>query len=122
MKQPLCRYCGDPIRKRTRTVYLRERELQSHERSHGDYARYLRVDVLPSTIDECRKLTNHQVVSIKRHRDPERNAVSYFSEWDGESYTDEFFCNGEHARLFGYAAARKGMVMAAWQNAEKARS
>jgi hypothetical protein len=111
---PLCRFCGGAIRKRTRTVYLRDRDLQPHETS-GAYGRYLRVDTLPSTIDECRKLTNQEVVSSRRHHDPARKAIAFFSEWDGESYVDDYFCNGEHARRFGYVAAAAGHVMAAWQ-------
>lgn len=109
MLAPLCRYCGGPIKKTTRTVYLRDRPLQSHERE-SVYSRYIVVEKLPATIDECRKLTNHQVVSVKRHHDAERNAITFFSEWDGESYEDKFFCNGDHAKRFAYVMAGVGRV------------
>ncbi len=117
MPAPLCRYCGTPIKKKTVTVYLRARALESHEASHGDYARYLQVDKLPVTIGECRKLTNYSVVSVKCT--PDAKAISYFSEWDGQSYADKFFCTNNHAQKFGYAAAHSRMTTALYREALK---
>lgn len=113
MPGPLCRYCGEPIKKKTRTVYLRARELTPHEQGPHEFCSYVQVEALPATIAECRKLTNNQVVALKRTEDG--RAISYFSTWDGTSYVDDFFCNGDHARRFAYVFAKAGHATKAWQ-------
>ena len=99
--QPLCRYCGKAIAKYTTTHFIDRKDQQ-----------------LTSKAD-CQKLTNEKVVSVRygpRYQ-PDSHLLDYqhqdivwaYSTWDGESYADEFFCNGTHAKDFGYAAAR-------WEN------
>lgn len=102
-KQPYCRWCGKPIAKRTTNHCLWK---------FGTGVDYNN----PVTLDDCRKKTNEQVVSVKYsyYTDEEGNtsktmrSVYSYNTWDGESYVDEYFCNGQHARNLGYAAAAKG--------------
>jgi hypothetical protein len=105
---PRCRYCGGPIRKDVRTVWLHDRPLNEYERRDGGLTyRHLRVDTLPRTKAECQTLTNWTVLSVKRdYRNG--NVISRFGEWDGESYADPYFCNGDHARRFAYICAEAG--------------
>lgn len=109
MTQPLCRYCGKPIRKSTRHNYV-VRARQPHMTDNA-FARYVVCDELPQTKAECQKLVNEQVVSVKRHYQVDKGIAS-FGTWDGESYVDKFFCNGDHARKFAYkcAAANKATI------------
>ena len=91
---PHCRYCGKPIPKYTNTHFF----------SWTD-------DAAPLSLADCQQLTNQQVVSV-RYGPSYRNGqctgrqIRVYSTWDGESYRDQFFCNDNHAKLFGYAAAR----------------
>jgi hypothetical protein len=107
-KQPACRFCGAPIAKFTESHSVAWRS--------GQVLR---------TIAECQALSNAQVVSVRYHErepwadpegrlevratSPEGRFVTGFSTWDGESYIDEFFCNGAHAKRFAYQCARKGL-------------
>jgi hypothetical protein len=125
--QPLCRYCGQGIRKHTERHYVRT------EKDRGGMPRDTKV--VPERIRskaECQKLTNEQVVSVQYSEDREYNPYSYesavkdryvssFTTWDGESWEDEFFCNGQHAAYFGYASARAGQAMPAYMKARNAR-
>ena len=114
MSAPLCRYCGEPIAKATRTVWLHDRPLTEHERCDGGMIfRHLFVEQLPPTIEDCRKLTNWEVLAVKRSR----GTVDLFSEWDGQSYKDQYFCKADHAKRFGYAAAASGQGMPAYNKA-----
>lgn len=123
-KPPLCRYCGKPIAKSTTHEYL-----VAPENSRFSAASTLgrRVDKLPQTKAEAQLLFNQQIVSVSRCRitvnfDTDEKADVGIDEvrlWDGKSYVDQFFCNGDHARRFGYAFARAGFGMAAWQSAIK---
>lgn len=114
--QPLCRYCGGKIGKWTRVVYLRGHFC--FRLRHDDiFSRSL--DATADDIRHCRILTNQKVVAVKRGTYAGQSCVVCFSEWDGESYRDEFFCNGDHARRFGYAAARAGYTMDKWRNAAR---
>ena len=117
MSAPLCRYCGVEIAKYTKTIYFRDRELHSYEREPHHGFGYIQVSEFPKDKAEAQRLINSgTIVSVRRSGDH----ISYVSVWDGHSYKDDYFCSGDHARLFGYAAARKGGVMAAWQEAYKA--
>ena len=111
--QPLCRYCGEPIRKYTNTISLRTRK-PGEDRLYPSF----QVATLPTTRAEAQRFTRngHQIVRVKRTR--RGNGISQFTTWDGESYVDEFFCNGSHARHFAYAAAQAGHRTKAY--AEKA--
>ena len=115
--QPLCRYCGKPIAKRTESVNFNERPSRPDLRG-----------IKPLSRAEAQRLVNGKIVSV-RWTVPKRlergefeptgepRFISQVGLWDGESYVDEFFCNGDHAKSFGYSAAQKGMVTAAWQAA-----
>lgn len=112
--QPLCRWCGTPIKKRTARVYLRKAIDPKYDRN-SMLSRYIPVgDNWPKDKADCQKLTNHQVTSVSYSplKDANFNVVGkkidQFGEWDGESYDDEFFCTGAHARLMGYGAAVGG--------------
>lgn len=135
--QPLCRYCGRAIRKRTELVRFGRAPCEV-ENSRGSAER-------PANRAEAQRYVNGQVVAVRystaAHEDAERGSdgatwsrscgattayrnvtvaryVDEASVWDGESYEDEFFCTGEHAKLFGYACAMEGSLsMKAWREA-----
>lgn len=106
--RPLCRYCGKPIAKRTTHVKFVD-ELKLHMKS-DTFIRY--VIGHPMTKAEAQALVNEVVVSVKHTFNPwssdHSEYVAEASLWDGESYVDEFFCNGSHAKLFAYSAAAGG--------------
>ena len=114
--QPLCRYCGKAIRKRTITVRLKP-EPTGNEHPMEGFSRYIFVgSTYPRTKAECQRLTNHAISAVRRYQPikgvgldwDEKTGESYieqFTEWDGESYNDEFFCTGECAKNFGYMIA-----------------
>jgi hypothetical protein len=111
---PLCRYCGKAIAKRTSTVVFGEAP-----RSRSGQVEYFTYrEERPKSKEEAQRLLNSQVVSVRYDVDyslpaEERERfVIRATTWDGEHYEDEFFCNGDHARLFGYAAARDKPMLA----------
>ena len=112
-QQPFCRMCGKPIPKFTVTVYVRG--AASRFDVVSSFARYTYVgNDLPKTIADCRRLTNGRVVSVRRRGEQ----ISQFSEWDGESYVDEYFHNSGCAIEMAYAAVRKHDLAAhAWTEA-----
>jgi hypothetical protein len=120
---PLCRYCGAKIRKRTGTVYFG----QETPRVDGSWTYR---SELPRSRDEAQRYTNETIVSVRwAHMDDDPRArrhgfefVDQVGTWDGESYVDEFFCNGEHAKRFAYVHARAGQATEAWVDAENART
>lgn len=102
--QPLCRYCGRKIAKSTTTIFCERTSTWQPK------------DDTPRTKADCERISNQPVVSVKYHHpvigyddsgEPIHGPrfVNYFSTWDGESYQDGYFCNGEHARNFAYAIA-----------------
>jgi hypothetical protein len=116
-KQPYCLWCHKRIPKTT-THHLTSKTTFEFTTS------------APVTLEDLKKLTNEQIVSVKYHYENEsyedmtpaeiyakryvrhvsgRRTIYAYTTWDGLSYKDEFFCNGEHARTFGYAAARHGL-------------
>lgn len=112
--QPLCRFCGKRIPKHTTRVYFGRRF-----GADSDWSRSI-PDHKPADRAAAQRLVNEQIVSTKwdwpkkiaaadyfdSGEDHEPNFISEVTVWDGESYQDEFFCNGDHAQRFGYAAAR----------------
>lgn len=129
--QPLCRYCGAAIKKHTVTVYIKA-EQGEHDRSYEGFNRYAYTTEKITSKDQCKKLTNYTVASVRWHRDkgthydnytrhPENDHIDLFTEWDGESYVDQFFCNGDHAKQFAYVMARAGHQSQASADAHKAR-
>lgn len=99
--QPFCRFCGGKIGKHTRTVWC-EGSLQVPTTS---YSRS--VDAAPKTRAECQTLTNGQVISVHKGYRPER-PIRSFSEWDGESYRDRYFCKDKCAISYAYSVAPMG--------------
>lgn len=108
--QPLCRFCGKPIKKATVIVYF--------DRDFGSMSRMVK-GVRPKTQAEAQRHVNETIVAVRwnrpktikasemTHRDQEIEPrwIEQAYVWDGETYEDELFCNGDHARQFGYAAA-----------------
>jgi len=108
--QPYCRWCGKAIAKRSKIVWVAE-EPQSEPRPGHVYTgkgHRLRSKA------ECQPYTNQTILSVKymEERDDDNRVIGRyvwsFTVWDGETYIDQYFCNGEHARFFGYAMAKKG--------------
>ena len=89
MKPPLCRYCGNPIPKRTETVWFAKSGAPG------------RLDADPHTKAEAQRLTNGRVVYVRRYGE----SIAYASVWDGESYVSPYFCSDVDAKRFGNAAA-----------------
>lgn len=125
--QPLCRYCGDRIRKHAVTVYLK-RERSEYDRDHPGFSRHIYTAEPIKSKADCEKQTNQTVIAVKWDRPtistdtgyaraPDRDQIASFSEWDGESYIDQFFCNGDHAKRFAYVMARTGYQTQACANA-----
>ncbi len=92
--RPLCRCCAKPIKKRTRLHTFGHANPQRHSwcTEHTEK---------PTTRQEVQRLTNQQVVSIRRHN----GFVYSASTWDGETYMDPFFCTDSCGRAFGRMAA-----------------
>jgi len=114
MTQPLCRYCGGSIRKRTKVNWI-ERQHRVYM-TESQFSRYIVCDEPPTTIADCRKMTNEVVVSVQRGAG---GSIRSFGTWDGKSYVDKFFCNGEHARKFAYSCAHRGMATPDYIAAER---
>lgn len=107
--QPLCLWCGKRIPKYTTSHNVITPAMW--QTSFAD-----RYESLPKTMADCQKLTNERVVSVDYQYEQDANydrtgrrVIHSYSTWDGESYQDEFFCNGDHAKSFGYAAAHHGL-------------
>jgi hypothetical protein len=116
--QPFCRWCGKPIKKLVRSVWLHKRSPNStRNETPTEYAQTIVVDELPTTRQGCQRYTNGRVVSITRwHVDQGR--IGRFGEWDGESYVDEFFDTGSCAMAMGYSAVRThNLVTDRWRKA-----
>jgi hypothetical protein len=113
MKQPYCRYCGKAIAKKVTPNYLRKK---ASEFIQTNYTTDILVTEYPKTKEECAKLTNKQVVSVKRWPD---GTIRGFNDWDGESYRDAFFCKNECAMRMGYICVRSphNLVTNAWRDA-----
>lgn len=110
---PLCRCCGKPIPRFTRTIYVvGPNSVQTKDVVVGPlYSK-----------EDCQRHTNHRVVSVRyddaRHDDPDqRRKVWRFTTWDGVSYEDEFFCKGTCATRFAYVMAHAGHCTVAYKNA-----
>jgi hypothetical protein len=117
--QPYCRVCGKAIAKHVVTVWIEKADADRTHHRDSWYSRHAYADNIKSKAD-CQRLTNHKVVSVHYWKEDVRR----FGEWDGESYVDEYFCNGAHARDFAYMAAREypGLRTQDAANAEKART
>lgn len=96
MRPPLCRTCGKPIPKKT----VRHWFGRSAYRNEGFYVDH---PEKPHSKAEVQRLTNDQVVSIRKYSTGEIYAAG---TWDGESYVSEYFCTDGCARSYGYFAVR----------------
>lgn len=113
--QPLCRYCGKAIKKRTEMLWCYPEPLRTHSTDNRGVTTPLavprhRVGVF-RTQAELQAVCNERVVSIRRAED---GTIWQASTWDGESYVDEYFCNADHARQFAYLFARHGSATQAY--------
>lgn len=120
--QPLCRYCGKKIRKRTTAAWFGNAHFGLQ---HDDAARCKQK---PRSIDEVRRLVNQAVVAVSWHTPTELvhgehvptgepRYIERASLWDGQSYVDNFFCNGDHAKRFAYLMARSNCKTEAYLKA-----
>jgi len=114
--QPHCLWCGKAIAKRTvRYSFSEPTWLEKHPPLDGEFWKTLGVteEERPTDKAGCQRLTNLKVASIDYGSQPKGDfslrRVFSFTAWDGVSYQDEFFCNGNDARYFAYAAARHGL-------------
>lgn len=118
--QPLCRFCGKPIRKWTTAVQF-GREADGRPGIRSQY--FAQRPEYPHSKEEAQKLVNEKIVSTRWERGywAEKHGQPYIDQvtvWDGESYMDLYFCTGEHAKEFAYAvAARNDMAMQAYWDA-----
>lgn len=132
MSAPLCLNCKRPIAKRTISYWIeppREAKLAQErfvmmggqkrscgfdaavaakpegtiERDHSSARIY--TANLPRTKEDCKRLVNGEVVSIRRGVTGE--VVRSFGVWEGE-YVDQHFCSNGCAEKFGRRMARRG--------------
>jgi ribosomal protein L24E len=110
--QPFCRYCGGPIRKKTATVFIRAPGKGTGLSNYG--SRLIEVEPLPQTKEDCQKYTNQKIMSVKRDKrmnydinKMEDFGIDQFTEWDGETYDDKFFCSGTCAQKMAYGILEK---------------
>jgi hypothetical protein len=94
--QPHCLVCGTAIAKLTDSKTFGGWNFSDAER-HA---------TRPASRAEAEQLVNGRVVAVRYHDIGGERRIYQCSTWDGESYVDEFFCNGDHAKTYGYAAAR----------------
>jgi hypothetical protein len=113
----LCRYCGCDIPKVTTAHHFR------YGGEGGKPVNAIPVDREVTDRAELARYTNEEIVSVRYtdHGDRFGRRIDTFSTWDGSSFVDPFFCKGEHAKLFGYALAREGRVMAEYNEALRKR-
>jgi hypothetical protein len=108
-KQPHCLWCHRPIAKHT-TWHNPVTPAQWQQSFKQGF------ETAAKTMADCQKLSNEKVVSVKYQYETDdnydqtgRRVVHSYSTWDGESYKDQFFCNGDHAKAYAYAAAHHGL-------------
>lgn len=112
---PLCRYCGKPIGKRTKTIMFGSSDHEATD--HGWYATR---SEKPRTRAEAQRFANHPIVSVRYLGEGENRFIANASIWDGVSYKDDFFCSNEHAQNFAYAVVRSptnNLTTEAYRNA-----
>lgn len=105
--EPLCRWCGRALRKRTTCAFV----VNSPENfgEDDDIIRHVQGPVADRTAAQW--LTNDQVVAVRYRRPDHEGGLSTFTTWDGESYRAvlRFFCKNECAMAMGrYAVERLG--------------
>lgn len=90
MTRPRCLFCSALIPKKTESVEF-----------------WHNAEDAPTSMEECRRRTNHEVVSLRYWPS---GKVRSFSTWDGKSFDPRFghFCKGECAAMFGWRMADRG--------------
>ena len=116
----LCKCCGKELRPMTALVQIKQSRSE-HDRESRLWSYYYFGDkASPKTIDDCRKLTNLQVLSVKKWR----GDIKSFSTWDGERYHvyGKYFCSVSCAVSFARSAIeRSSFVGHGYLEAQKKR-
>lgn len=120
--QPLCRACGKPIAKHTRSVWFG----RTGSGTGFDSGAYRREK--PRSRAEAQAMFNEQITAVRWNRAvrdgqrvPQEDYISDVYLWDGESYVDEFFHSGACATRLAYACARGGQALKPYNDAVLAR-
>lgn len=116
---PLCRYCGQPIRKVTEALYCYPEPPRTE--STDPYSGRVQKLAVPRhrvgvfrTKAELQAACNERVVSIRKNED---GTIWSASTWDGISYADALFCTESHAAMFGRLYAEGGAATKAYNEA-----
>lgn len=117
--QPFCRYCGNPIRKATNTIWF------GRESASTIHSSITRIPAFPVDQADAQRYSNARIVSVRYSVafQTERQGHRYVetaTTWDGESYQDEFFDTGNCAQAFGRLMARLGHCTVKYNNAVRA--
>lgn len=118
--QPLCRACGKPIAKHTRSIYFGASPGSSGSMIESGQSRFDK----PRSRAEAQRLVNEQItshtwrrVSRNGERLPEEDYIDRINVWDGETYEDEFFCKQNCAADLGRAMARQDWYLRPYKDA-----
>src|SRR3974390_2742532 len=110
-KQPLCRCCGKPIAKVATTVYIEKNP--DFTRPLANWSRHIFSGMPVLNKADCQRHTNQTIVSLGYTSDynmdtdkHDNRRVRWFTEWDGETYKDKYFCTVSCAQSFGRLAAQ----------------
>jgi hypothetical protein len=99
---PLCRYCGKPIGKRTKTIMF-----GGSEGANRDSDWLATRAEKPRTREEVQRLVNQTLVSVRYvGKNEDERYIHQASVWDGVSYKDDYFCSTDHAEHFAYAVVQ----------------
>lgn len=100
---PRCRWCDKPIRRLTRRVWLYSRAKTGYDWEDGSKQRFAYVAEYP-TRDELPPLARGQIIAIGARTG---KRIFSFTEWDGETYKDQFFCSSDDAAKYGWRAVQR---------------
>jgi hypothetical protein len=101
---PRCVYCGKNIRKYTSPrSWCHNTKVY---RSLADVQRDSNQKVVSLSYGEVMEGTSYWKKTIALGAKVGERIVTDYSTWDGESYVDEFFCNGTCCRRYAYKMAR----------------
>jgi len=110
MTAPRCRWCGRPLRKRTRktNVHVRRPDF-TRTLSNGQFWRDIEVDEPLRTIEDAQRVTDRPIVHVKMFAELDGSkSIAWIHDWDGTSYETryDFFCTNNCAAQMGRSAAR----------------
>jgi hypothetical protein len=108
---PLCKVCGKPVPKLTRSVSFVPATLNKRQNGErGTHSIYLDEELRPTTVAEAMRYSNEPLISVQRYGGKH---IGSFNTWDGESYVygGHFHAQGCAAK-FGEAMARQHPTMA----------